>query len=47
MSIIAIMAVALTLAGCAAFAAPSTQTSVGRHQPKPAACTSIGTALYC
>jgi hypothetical protein len=47
MSIMAIMAVALTLAGCAAFAAPSTQTSVGRHQPKPAACTSIGTAMYC
>jgi|RhiMethySRZTD1v2_1073278.scaffolds.fasta_scaffold522759_1 hypothetical protein len=47
MRIMAIMAVALTLAGCAAFAAPGTETSVGRHQPKAAACTSIGTAMYC
>ena len=41
------MAIALALAGCAAIAAPGTQTSVGRHQPRPAACTSIGTAMYC
>jgi PBP1b-binding outer membrane lipoprotein LpoB len=47
MRTMAIMAIALALAGCAAFAAPDTQTSVGRHQPKPAACTSIGTAMYC
>jgi hypothetical protein len=47
MRTMAIMAIALALAGCAAFGAPSTQTSVGRHQPRPAACTSIGTAMYC
>jgi hypothetical protein len=47
MRTMAIMAIALTLAGCAAVAAPGTQTSVGRHQPRPAACTSIGTATYC
>jgi hypothetical protein len=47
MRTMAIMAIALALAGCAAFAAPGTQTSVGRHQPRPAACTSIGTATYC
>jgi hypothetical protein len=47
MTTMAIMAIALALAGCAAVAAPGTQTSVGRHQPRPAACTSIGTAVYC
>lgn len=42
-----IMAIALALAGCAVVTAPGTQAWVGRHQPRPAACTSIGTATYC
>lgn len=49
MRTIAIMAIALALAGCSAFVAPNTQDTqvlVGQLQSRPA-CTSIGTTMYC
>jgi hypothetical protein len=44
MKTLAVIAVALALAGCAA---PSTQQSVERLEPRPAKCTRIGTSVSC